>query len=186
MKKIVVLMLVGLMVGCASSPEKRAQVAQEESAKLSATKKPLVSYQKYKLEKMAYSDAVANDESKLKVTQQLAQKLESKLSPLLNQWQQQATSGDRLLILKPKVLSLRVISGGARFWAGGFAGDSFISMEIEMVDAASGETIASPVAVRNASALGGAWSIGATDRNLLDYIVDIAHQYLVDNYRHQQ
>ena len=54
-------------------------------------------------------------------------------------------------------------------------------MDLELKEAATGTVIAKPRIVRNANAMAGAWSVGATDRNLMDYIADIATQYLQDN-----
>ncbi len=79
-------------------------------------------------------------------------------------------------------MKIRVISGGARFWAGALAGDSFIDMDLKLVDGATGESIAAVKIYRNASAMTGGWSIGKSDQNLDDYIVSIVHEYLSDNY----
>ena len=85
--------------------------------------------------------------------------------------------------IQPQVVSLRVISGTTRFFAGAFAGQSDISMDLVLVDKDTGVEIGRARVQRAAGAFAGAWSIGMTDRNLLDYIVDIAYQYLVDNYK---
>jgi hypothetical protein len=58
------------------------------------------------------------------------------------------------------------------------AGDSSITMDLELRDAATGVVIAKPSIGRSANAMAGAWSFGATDRNLLDYITNIAMEYL--------
>ena len=76
-----------------------------------------------------------------------------------------------------------MIGGANRFFAGAFAGDSSIDMDLELKEAATGTVIAKPRIVRNANAMAGAWSVGATDRNLMDYIADIATQYLQDNHK---
>ena len=57
-------------------------------------------------------------------------------------------------------------------------GESFIDLDLKLTDSATGQVVANPRVRRSASAMGGAFSIGATDRNLLDYITDIAHRYL--------
>jgi hypothetical protein len=43
--------------------------------------------------------------------------------------------------------------------------------------------VANPRIRRTADAFAGGWSAGATDKDLLDYVADIAYQYLVDSYR---
>jgi len=85
--------------------------------------------------------------------------------------------------IQPRVVSLRVISGTTRFFAGAFAGQSEISMDLILLDKETGEEIGRTRVQRAAGAFAGAWSIGMTDKSLLDYIVDIAYQYLVDNYK---
>ena len=77
---------------------------------------------------------------------------------------------------------MRVVSGGNRFWAGAFAGDSFIDMNLILVDEETGEVISNVRVERNADSMTGAWSIGKSDQNLDEYIVSIVHEYLEENY----
>jgi hypothetical protein len=71
----------------------------------------------------------------------------------------------------------RAILGG-----GAFAGESTIDLDLLLTDQASGQVLARPRVARSADAMTGAWSIGQSDDNLLDYITGIAYQYLVDSY----
>jgi hypothetical protein len=54
-------------------------------------------------------------------------------------------------------------------------------MNLRLIDKASGKVIANPRIARTSGSMSGAWSFGATDQNLLRYIVDIAYQYLAEN-----
>lgn len=177
------LVVASFLGGCASSIEKRDAVARLEAGKISDSREPFSSFQKFHWAEISYSAPVAANDSKKRYADQLGSLLKARMLPVLEYWEDQAPEGSRKLIIKPKVLSLRVISGGARFWAGSFAGDSFISLELEILDAETGQMVAAPVITKNSSALGGAWSIGATDRNLLNYVVDITHRYLLNNYQ---
>jgi len=56
-------------------------------------------------------------------------------------------------------------------------------MDLILVDKETGEEIGRTRIQRAAGAFAGAWSIGMTDKSLLDYIVDITYQYLVDNFQ---
>ena len=110
--------------------------------------------------------------------------VQARMQPLLAQWNAQganSVAAGRTLIVQPRAIKIRMIGGANRFFAGAFAGDSSIDMDLELKEAATGTVIAKPRIVRNANAMAGAWSVGATDRNLMDYIADIATQYLQDN-----
>ena len=120
-----------------------------------------------------------HDQAKAAVAKDLETRLRAVLQPMLTRWS--AASGQRparTLIVQPRVTQLRVIHGATRAFVGAFAGDSSITMDLELRDAATGAVIAKPSIARNANAMAGAWSFGATDRNLLDYITNIASEYL--------
>jgi hypothetical protein len=55
-------------------------------------------------------------------------------------------------------------------------------MDLLLTDKPSGTLLTQQRISRSADSMAGAWSIGATDKNLLDYIVDIAYEYLAQNY----
>ena len=46
----------------------------------------------------------------------------------------------------------------------------------------TGREIARERIRQSAGAMAGAWSIGSTDQNLSEYVVDIAHEYLAKNH----
>jgi hypothetical protein len=176
--------VVAVLAGCASDPGRRSQVVTEESARLAAPTTPLSSYGKFELKPMQMSPEVAGDAAKTAVAKDLEARLQWRVQPLLAQWTTQGAKGPaarRILIVQPRAMKIRMISGGNRAFAGAFAGDSSIDMDLELKDAATGTVIAKPRIARNANAMAGAWSFGATDRNLMDYIADIADQYLRNN-----
>jgi hypothetical protein len=184
MKRITICLLAMLVVGCAADPVKMNQVAQEESQRLAKPSKPLSSYGRFELNTMQLAEAVTDKADKVAIARQLEEKIKARLQPLLDEWQaagnKKPNSG--MLLIQPKVEQLRIVSGGARFWVGAMAGDSFIDMDMDIIDAESNTSLARPRINRSASAMGGGWSVGATDKNLLDYIAEIAYQYLVENY----
>jgi hypothetical protein len=177
--------LILAVTGCASDPAKRAAVAEVEVARLATTAKPLSEFRDYELRPILMSTGVAADGDKVEVSRDLGAKIQARVHPLLDRWRAQkgqAASG-ATLIIEPKVQELRVISGGARFFLGAMMGESFIDMDIKLTDSATGQTIGNARVRRSADSWGGAWSVGATDRNLLDYITDIVHHYLEVNYK---
>jgi len=138
----------------------------------------------FELEPMGMSEAVAADARKVKVSEEVGLKLEARLRPLLDEWNTRDRAGGnaRTLVIKPSIASMHVVSAAARFWAGALSGDSYIDIDLTLVEKETGALIGNQRINRNSNAFAGAWSVGSTDRNLTDYIVDIAYQYLVENH----
>ncbi len=180
--RVITISLLVLLTACAADPAKVQQVAEEEADRLPAPSKQLSSFAEYELKSMTFADAIKAEEGKLEEAQEFEQNLQAKISPLLEEWRTSATEGQGILFIEPRLNKIRVISGGNRFWAGAFAGDSFIEMDLNLVDSVTGESIGVVKVYRNASAMTGSWSIGKSDQNLDDYIVSIVHEYLSDNY----
>jgi len=175
---------VAVFAGCASDPARRTKVATEESARLTAPTTPLSSYGTFELKPMEMAPEVANDAAKAAVAKDLEARVQARVRPVLAQWNAQGASSPasgKALIVQPRAIKIRMIGGATRFFAGAWAGESSIEMDLELSDAATGAVIARPRISRNAGAMAGAWSVGATDRNLMDYIADIAGQYLEDH-----
>jgi hypothetical protein len=184
MKYYLIIFITLLMVGCASDPANRAAVANEEVSILAPPSKALSEFSHYELKPLAMSEPVKADEDKVKVSKELEAKLIARINPLLSEWRGKKgnTDAKSVLIIEPIVQKLRVISGGTRFWAGALVGESFIELDLKLTDSATGQLIAVPRVHQSAGAMAGAWSYGSTDRNLLDYVTDIAYRYLEVNY----
>lgn len=184
MKYFAAALLALTVVGCASDPARRAEVAEWEATRLAPPLKPLSEFRDYELKPITMSTGVMADDAKAQVSRELGAKITTRVTPLLHNWRAQKAQGasGSVLIIEPKVQQLRVISAGARFFVGIMMGESFIDMEVKLTDSATGQVIATPRIRLSADAWGGTWSIGATDKNLLDYITDIAHRYLEINH----
>jgi len=183
MKKVFICLFVLVLAGCAANPEKVATVAQEQSARMVPTSEPLSAFSTFELQPMTLSDAVSADSGKVKQAKILEEKLRAKLIPLFEEWQRDGNNTGRKLLVQPSLVSVRIVSGGARFWVGAFAGDSSIDMDLKLVDADTGRLIGQPRINQASGGMAGGWTVGATDRNLLDYVAAISNQYLVANYR---
>jgi hypothetical protein len=177
------LLVLGL-VACASDPAKRQEVAQTEATRMRAPEIALDSFDHFELAPIGTSPDVASDPRKVAVAQDLATRLEARLRPLLDQWNASAPAGaaKRTLMIQPTVASMHVVSTAARFWLGAMSGDSYIDLDLTLVDAQTKALVANQRIHRNANAMAGAWSFGASDRNLADYIVDIAYEYLASHH----
>src|SRR5439155_7485199 len=101
----------------------------------------LSSYGKFELKPMEMVDDVADDAAKAPVAKDLEARIQERMRPIFKRW-----------------------SGATRFFAGAFAGDSSIAMDLQLRDAATGAVVANPTIVRNASAFAGAYSVGSTDQ----------------------
>ncbi|TMQ47226.1 MAG: hypothetical protein E6K73_13990 [Candidatus Eisenbacteria bacterium] len=185
MKRFLVpVVAVVLLSGWASNSARRVKVATEESARLSAPTTPLSSYGRFDLKPMEMSVDVATDAAKAAVATDLEARVHARVQPVLAQWNAQGANSpasDKVLTVQPRAMKIRIIGGATRLFAGALAGESSIDMDLELRDEATGAVIAKPRIIRSAGAVAGAFSVGATDRNLLDYIADIARQYLEDN-----
>ena len=170
-------LIAALLTGCAADPQALRAAAVAENSRLAPPSKPLSSFGHFELAPMELSDAVRADDGKVEEARDLEQRLRAKLLPLLSEWSKSDSSAPALRIV-PKVFGLRVVSGTARFWVGGLAGNSSIDMNLTLIDVATNATIADPRIQRESNALAGGYSMGATDQNLLDYIVAIAYEYL--------
>lgn len=130
---------------------------------------------------MKLGEAVSSDSRKVAEAKDLERRLSAKIQPLLTEWTRPDRS-EPTLIIEPRVASLHIVSGGARFWIGGMAGNSTVDMDLALIDSATQEVIAKPRIQRSADAMTGGWSVGASDQNLLDYIASIAYEYLATNH----
>lgn len=170
------------LAGCAADPAKVEQVAGEEAGRLQAPSQPLSSFASFQLAPMTFSDAIRAEDGKMEEAREFETNLSNKVQPLLDGWNAAGTAGQGTLVIEPRLVKLKIVSGGARFWAGAFAGDSFIDMNLVPINQDSGEAISNVRVARSADAMTGGWSVGKSDQNLDEYIVGIVHTYLEENY----
>lgn len=182
MKKFAVLILV-VLAGCAADPKKLNDVATSEAGHLAKPSKPLSTFSSYELKPFTLSDDVMKDDDKVEQAAVLEGKIKEKVLPLFATWSSSSSVGKTgTLVVRPAVVSLRIVSGGARFWLGALSGQSNIVLDMKLIDSSTNDVIATPRITRKAGAWAGGWSIGKSDKNLHDYITAIAHKYLVSNY----
>jgi curli biogenesis system outer membrane secretion channel CsgG len=188
MKKALVCLTVVLLAGCSSGnsrENKRATPAQQASSRLEAPAQPLSTFSSFELKPLALSEEISNRPEKAAFVEQLESRLQARLSPLLDQWKAAASGpqGGSTLVIQPRLQYLHIVSGGARFAVGAMAGSSFVDMDLELTDAKTGTVIANQRIHQTGSSRRATWTMGASDRRLVGSIVEIAYQYLVDNYK---
>lgn len=87
----------------------------------------------------------------------------------------------RTLVIEPRIDKIRFISGGARVWAGAFAGSSRVLVKLRLVDQATGTVVAEPEFYQHAKAMAGAWTFGVADNNMLIRTATMSLDYLKAN-----
>ncbi len=180
-RSLTLLAVLALAAGCASSgPSHRQRIIDDEVARLGPPDVPLASYGTFEMLQVAMSPEVASKPEKIALATQLGDQLRGRLVPMFQGWTAAAPAEarGRRLTVQATVVSLRVVSAGARVWAGAWAGDSSITVDLELVDAQTGRAVARQRIDKKASAISGTWSSGSTDQNLVGYVVDIAQAYL--------
>jgi len=183
MRIISLILVAGLLTACAADPAKIEAVAVDEAARLQPPSRLLSTFKTFELQEMTFGEAIKLEEKKMAEGREFETAFNDKIGALLDTWNAaDSATGEGKLLIQPHLASLRVISGGARFWAGAFAGDSFIDMDLRLLDGDSGVVIGNVRVRRDADAMTGAWSVGKSDQNLDEYVVSIVHQYLTDNY----
>jgi hypothetical protein len=90
-----------------------------------------------------------------------------------------AVNDEQTLLVQQKLLTLRIVSGAARFWGGAFAGQSEIIVEIKMTDAASGKIVHEKVLSTANNPFAAAWTFGGNDRSLPTDMGKIISEYIV-------
>jgi hypothetical protein len=181
--RVSVILLLFIFVGCAADPRSLELVGKTEALRMSAPARKLSTFASYELKPMVLSPFVQNDAAKVKVAADLENAIRTKLQPLLDEWIAAPMDGrSGTLSIEPRLAYLRVVSSGARFFAGALPGESNIDMDLVLTEQATGQPIAKTRINRNASAFTGGVSVGKTDQNLLDYIVSITYHYLTTYY----
>lgn len=179
---VITLLIPTLLIGCASNPNRQSDIVEKSASNIQPTREKLSNFSNITLAPMKVIDDIKNNSAKMAYAEQLETKLQNEMQTVLTEWNNTSSGSNRNLIIEPELLSLRIVSGGARFWAGGLAGNSSINLKLVIKDAKTGAIIGSPVIDKESNAIAGAYSFGSSDKNLLNYIAKISVQYLKNNY----
>ena len=68
---------------------------------------------------------------------------------------------ERTIIVDVKVIDMRIVSTGARIWAGAMAGSSYMDLYLKLTDAATRKVIHEKVIATNNNAFASAWALGS-------------------------
>jgi hypothetical protein len=183
-RSILALLLILFLPGLAGAADTNMEIRLRDAARadvklLQPPVTPLTAYARVELMPAEFSQEVQADGRKAKKASLLASRLADEAGKPVAEWNGRAMPGEGKLIVKPTIERFRIVSGGARFWAGAWAGESGITVTLSIVDAATGSVVASPVISKTANSMAGAWSFGSTDNNLINYITATAREYLI-------
>lgn len=110
-------------------------------------------------------------------------RLNTHLVPLVADWNRKKQgAGGRKLVIQPVCSDAKLVGTTKRIFTGALSGSSAIVMKMRYTDAASGKLVAEPVFYQRASAMGAAYTFGATDRTLLNRIASLMVDYTRNNY----
>ena len=113
----------------------------------------------------------ANQTAKVKIDENLLTEM-TKVFPNLKHVETFTAGNEKTLQISPAIKEIKFIDTAARIWAGGFAGDSAVLMQVEYKDGSNGAVVANPEFYQSANAAGAAWTFGASDKIILQNLAE--------------
>lgn len=154
-----------------------------EDARNPAPTVALNTYQRFEMTRVAMDAPYAGQKGNEVAREYLQGNLDERVGAVLKAWNEKpAGDAPRTLKIEPKMAHVRFISGGKRFFAGGFAGNSWVYVTVKLTDAQTGAVVGEPGFYQKANALGAAWTFGTTDKTMLIRISSMLRAYLQQNY----
>ena len=146
-------------------------------------KERLSNFEHFEIEPVLMEAPYAGQEANEKALKKIQENLDTRLEPLLTSWNAKSTdTAGRTLQIKPRIQDIKFVNATSRVWGGAFAGSSAVIIKVRFIDKASGDVIAEPEFYQRAAAMGGAYSFGATDNNMLVRIAELVSDYIEKNY----
>jgi len=141
-------------------------------------------YQAYELKPLAVSAQLKASDTGVKATTKIQENIDARLKPIVEGWAKmvEGPGNGSTLVFEPSVDDLRFIGGAKRFFAGALAGSSHVVMKMRIVEQPSGKVIAEPEFYQHASGVAGAWTVGAHDNTMLNRVVELAANYMSQNF----
>lgn len=140
-------------------------------------------YENFEIEPVTIDPAYIRSSDNSRAFTRIQENFDRFAGPVLDEWRAaegEATRGT--LLIRPRVVELKFVSIGARVMAGAMAGSSAVVMQVDFEELTSGHTIARAQFYQRAAAMGGAYTMGYTDNDMLDRIVTLVTEYMQANY----
>ncbi len=140
---------------------------------------PKIELRELKLEP-PYAGQNANERAAAKI----AEHINTQIKPIITAWNVAGASkpAGLTLTIEPSITQLKFISGKVRFWAGAFAGSSYVVMKLKLIEQPGDKIIGEPEFYQRAAAMSGAYTAGGQDNDMLQRVVTLTTKYLNDNY----
>ena len=155
----------------------------KEDSRNPAPSTALNAFQRFDLAPVAMGAPWKGQDANEAALANLQANVDIRVKPVVAEWNAKPPADvPRTLKIEPEIAYIRFITGGKRFFAGAFAGDSGILLKVKLSDAATGEVIGEPQFYQRANKFGATWSFGATDKHMLIRMSAMVADYLKTNY----
>lgn len=145
---------------------------------------PFSAFQHFEVKKISMGAPYSGQDANEAALKKIQENFDARVNPVVADWNAKtgAATDGRTLLIEPRIQDIKFVNGTARFWGGAMSGSSAVVLKIKFTDKASGKEIADPEFYQRAAAMGGAWTFGATDNNMLVRIAEVASDYIKANY----
>jgi len=143
---------------------------------------PLSGFNKFEVSPIAMGAPYKGQEANEKALKKIQENFDLRVNPKVAVWNANASTSGRMLRIEPYIQDIKFVNATARVWSGALSGSSAVVLRMRLIDAATGAEVAHPQFFQRAAAMGGAWTFGATDNNMLVRIAELAAKYLEANY----
>ena len=142
------------------------------------------SFSRFEVKKIQLAPAYSSDEASKEATGIIQKYLDAGLNSTVNEWNETGKNAvnPRMLSIEPRIEQIKYLSSGARVMTGALSGSSAVIMRVRYVDTSSGKVVAEPEFFQRAAAMGGAWSFGSTDQDMLQRIASLVSVYTINNH----
>jgi hypothetical protein len=142
------------------------------------------SFSRFEVKQVQLSPTYSSDDANRQAIRTIQTNLDARLNVLVSQWNEASRNAPnpRVLAIEPRVERIKFLSAGTRVWTGALSGSSAVIMKVRYVDVAAGKVVAEPEFYQHAAAMGGAWSFGATDQDMLKRVAELVSEYTARNY----
>jgi hypothetical protein len=145
--------------------------------------KALSGYGSFELLPVELDRAEAAQKGKDKAASKIQEQVEALVAPVVAEWNKKPPpDGAPRLVIAPRIDVIKKVGGASRFWVGAMAGDSYVTMHVRLTEQPGDVAIADAMFYQRASAMSGAWTVGAQDNDMLRRVAQLIADYLRANY----
>ncbi len=167
---VVILSMLFLIVACGGGQQAKPDAKPEAQAEPQKPDPPLAA----KYQNIVVRDLSATPEIKKDYPEALNECQSALIGELANQKKFKSVAlaapgkkcPPKTLVVQTRVSEIHIVHGAARFWAGAFAGSSYMNLDLKLMDAATGKVVREKEISSANNAWAAAWVGGSSDRTL--------------------